>query len=178
MPIIEHPWRRVRNPTPIPNPAALAHLDNHDFAALVRSHLLPGQGDQAHHAWSELWQTLGNDQLSARTFDVLDDFLETTSGAIASGDLDAANRARANKFIRTCQDARTRLDKPGVSGALNWAGAAGRFGPAGQRVIAQLVEAIASHRLAVTTSGYAPTTADKTLWAALRRVDLDPEDRL
>ena len=178
--LIERPWGRVNDPTPIPAPIdadTFATMDELDFAVLIRDHLVPRQPNGAQRQqWNALWDLLGADEtLSERTFDVLDDFLDTTEAAIQADELDEAQTKRAAKFQHFCNDAWKRLqadDKP-----LGWAGrTASGFNPAARKVIAQLVDAIDEHRRELT-SGEARDDADNKLWKTLREVGLDPHQR-
>lgn len=181
MALIDRPWARVKNPVPIPDPCtadSLAALDDMTFAELVRSHLVPrGQSTPDRRAWEGLWSLLRSDQLADRTYDVLEDFLDTTEEAIGGGDLDSKEQARAEKFRMQCQHSWNRIDRDRTRDApLAWAGSAGQFPPAAQRVIAQLVGAIARHRATVLHREGKPSPADAELWDILRKLDLDPRD--
>lgn len=176
--VLEQPWKRVKEPMAIPNPLdvdALHQLSSTDFARLIRDHLVPREtGGPERERWERLWVLLARDEaLAERAFDVLDDFLDGAEDAMAGADLDEHARRRAAKFTLHCQNAweRLRIDD---GRPLGWAGrAALGFNPAGRRVIAQLVDAIADHRQA-TTQGRAPTREDERLWQVLTQIGLDP----
>lgn len=177
---IQEPWTRVRQPVDIPatyKAADLVDLSESDFAQLIRSHLVPrDQSPAGRRAWEQLWRTIAqHDQLSERTYDVIEDFLDATEMAIDTGNLDTAATQRAEKFRQQCDHAWNRLERD-HSGHLAWAGKAGDFQPSAQRVIATLVGAIARHRGSNRRSGARESAADQRLWAALRQVDLDPDD--
>lgn len=180
MPLIDQPWTRVRQPVPIPgelSAATLLALEDVDLAELVRSHLMPrDQSEAGRRAWDNLWAIIRRDDtLADRVYDVLDDFLDTTEEALSSGVIDDAGQARARKFLTQCQQAWARVDRGREQGSkhLAWAGRAGNFQPAAQRVIATLVGAIARHRAANDRTG---TPEDVELWETLAKVNLDPDD--
>lgn len=149
-----------------------------DFAELVRSHLMPrDQSAAGRRTWDQLWAVLSSEgDLSARTYDILEDFLDTTEDALAAGALDQADIDRAKKFQQQCQHGWQRIDRDRDPGRLAWAGSAGDFQPAAQRVIATLIGAIARHRATVQASPVGPSSSDEQLWAVMKRVSLDPDD--
>ena len=180
--LINQPWSRVRNAVPLPgdlgSAGPLLALDPEQFAALIRSHLIPREDQSGGRArWTRLWALLaGDEQLSERTFDVLEDFLDITEDDLASGGLDDAQTNRTRKFQARCVEAWKRLqqvdDRP-----LAWAGnAADGFNPPGRKVIARLVAAITRHRSVVTRSRRPISPEDQHLWAVLEAVQLDPRD--
>lgn len=177
--LIDTPWARVKDITPLPvtlTSAALMALDDLTFAEVLRDHLMPRQAGGPHReAWGKLWSVLGSDLVLAnRVFDVLEEFLEQTDLALEEGELDDAQRKRANKFQRLCNEAWNRLEAV-IDQPLGWAGrAAAGFNPPARKVIAQLVDAIATHRHTVTSEG-PPEAVDEALWAVLSTVHLDPD---
>lgn len=190
MPLIDQPWTRVRQPVPIPaelsqpgqgrpqaGAATLLALEDVELAELIRSHLMPrDQSDAGRRAWDNLWATIrSDDTLADEVYDVLEDFLDTTEEALSSGTLDDAGQSRARKFLTHCQQAWARVDRGREQGSkhLAWAGRAGNFQPAAQRVIATLVGAIARHRATHDGTG---SPADFELWETLAKVNLDPDD--
>lgn len=183
MALIDNPWARVRAPAPIPDNCtviALQQLSDIDFAELIRSHLVPrdAAGEGRQH-WDRLWLTLKTDDLAERTYDVLDDFLNTTEDALDSGNLDPAATKRAEKFRHQCEQAWQRMDDStkDATPPLAWAGSAGIFADRrAQMVIATLVGAIARHRRRMTLTPELIRPEDDTLWATLSRVNLDPRD--
>lgn len=180
--LIERPWARVKTPASIPDGdlrTELSRLDDVPFAEVIRSHLVPRGTEPAGRArWQQLWTEIDQDPaLAERTFDVLEQFLDASEAAAEDPHLDTAQRQRAQKFSRFCNDAWRRLqgsleeDEP-----LSWAGrAAVGFNRPARKVIDQLVQAIGEHRHAGRKGGSAPTAADRQLWTVLRRVGLDPE---
>jgi len=59
MQIVEQPWARVRERVPVPDRATrvqLEALDDLEFSELLRSHLLPPNGDR--DRWHALWAVL------------------------------------------------------------------------------------------------------------------------
>jgi hypothetical protein len=183
--LIDQPWTRVKTPPPIPSedelPSALTAMAKTDFAHLIRSHLLPRENEPGgRQRWLALWDAIGeHDQLTDRTFDALEDFLDATEEALERGDLDDAAAARAQKFRRACNDAWQRLQNTGDdTSPLGWAGrAAAGFNPVSRRVIARLVEAVDQHRQTVLATDARPSDEDRQLWAVLREVGLDPRRR-
>ena len=178
--VVQDPWRRVRQPMPIPDDcssATLTALDEDSFAELLRSNLVPrDQTPAGRRSWEELWRVLSvSDQLADRSFDVLEQFIDTTDEALGTDTLDDAGSQRAEKFRHQCDQAWNRLERD-RSGHLAWAGRAGDFQPAAQRVIATLVGAIARHRSTTMRSELQPSRADERLWEAMRQVALDPQD--
>ena len=183
MTLINQPWSRVRNPVPLPgdlgSAGPLLALDPEQFAELIRSHLTPRDEQPGERVgWTRLWALLaGDEQLSERTFDVLEDFLDTTEEDLASGALDDAQTSRARKFQGRCGEAWKRLQRVDDDRPLAWAGkAADGFNPPSRKVIARLVGAIARHRSVITRSRRPITPEDQHLWAVLEAVQLDPRD--
>jgi len=181
--LINTPWARVKQPTPIPvdlRGADLMELDDVEFAQLTRDQLMPHQPTgPEREAWGKLWTTFGNSEpeLAERVFDVLEEFLEQTEEALSSGQLDDTQSKRARKFARFCAEAWNRLEVT-VHQPLGWAGrAASGFNRESRIVIGQLVESIVTHReTRETTTQEGPiTAADEELWAVLRTLDLDPD---
>lgn len=179
--LVEQPWKRVRNPPPLDQPVRaqpLLAMDEQAFVELVRGHLMPREdrpGGRA--AWVQLWALLAaHDDLAQRTFDVLEDLLETTEADLARGGLDDAQSARARSFANRCDEAWKRLRRDDDQ-ALGWAGnAAEGFNPVSRKVIAILVAAIARHRTQVRHLRREATPAEEALWSSLRSVSLDPDD--
>lgn len=180
--LIERPWTRVKDPVPIPAgdlKAALATMDDLSLAELIRSHLVPRDTEPSGRTrWHQLWTEIDQDTaLADRTFDVLEQFLDASEAATADSELDTAQRQRAQKFHRFCNDAWHRLqgsldeDEP-----LSWAGrAAAGFNRPARKVIEQLVQAIDEHRSTARKLAAQPTAADRRLWQVLRQVGLDPD---
>jgi hypothetical protein len=179
MALIERPWTRVRQPVPIGAVTAtsLQETTAADFAQLIRSNLMPrDQEPGGRRAWEQLWALLrADDELAGRTYDVLEDFLDVTQDALDAGDLQTET-SRAEKFMGQCQQAWSRLERDEDGGHLAWAGSAGNFQPAAQRVIATLIGAIARHRTTLRRSPDEVSAADQELWAVMARVSLDPDD--
>lgn len=183
MPLIDQPWSRVRNPVPLPAAPdidELLSMDANHFAQLIRSHLMPReQAGSGRRSWDELWAALRSDgDLADRTYDVLEDFLDSTDQALEGGEFDDAEAARARKFKQQCEQAWKRIDRGREKDRpLAWAGRAGNFPPHAARVIATVVSAIARHRSATqAAANNAPRARDEELWAVLRRINLDPAD--
>lgn len=181
MPLVDSPWVRIKNPLPIPDPCRgedLAALDDVRFAELLRSQLVPrDQSPAGRKSWDQFWSLLREDpQLADRTYDVLDEFLDTTEDAINGGQLPPSERERAEKFRLQCQQSWNRIDRGRERTALAWAGAAGQFSPGARRVIATLIGAIARHRATVLHREGKPSPADAELWDTMRALDLDPRD--
>src|SRR6478609_3022561 len=101
--LIDRPWTRVRNPTPIPASYTaddLRAMPDLEFAELVRSHLVPRDVSRAGRAaWDKLWLTLRNDaDLADRTYNTLEEFLDATEDVLDLGELEDEQRKRAAKF--------------------------------------------------------------------------------
>ena len=177
--LLDRPWARVREPTPLPRPLTveqLRSLTEVDLARLLRDHLVPRAEDpDGRGGWERLWALLrAEDDLAERAFDVLEDLLEVTETALAGGGLREAEVRRARKTQRLCQEAWRRLEVDD-DGPLAWAGRAARgFNPPARRVLAQLVDAVDAHRREVRATG-PPGEVDERLWRVLGRVGLDPE---
>ena len=175
----QRPWARVRDPLPIPQPvtvAALAELDDEQFAQLLRSHLVPRDPSRAgKQTWASMWALMRtNLALGDRAIAVLEEFAEVTGRAQASGQLDEVGAARAKKFEHQVSMA---LDRVQVVGAMDWAGEKMvSHPPHSRKIIAELVAAIARHRSAVLAERGAPTAPDAELWDTLARLGLDPRD--
>jgi hypothetical protein len=177
--LLDTPWARVKHPTPLPadfSAADFMELSDVEFAQLLRDNLAPRQPIGAvREAWGKFWVTLGSSEpeLADRVFDVLEEFFEQTEEALGGGQLDDAQTKRARKFLRFCEEAWNRLEVI-VDQPLGWAGrAANGFNPKGRLVIAQLVDAITTHRDSVARVGDTES-ANEALWAVLRKVRLDP----
>lgn len=177
--LIDQPWTRVKDPVEIPaemSAESLAALTDHDLAHLLRSNLVPRQGDAGgRRRWDRLWQLLdGDEQLADRALDVLEEFMEACDQAEHGGELDAHAATRVAKFRRFCESAWNRLDSGSglpADAPLGWAGRRARaFNAHARQVLENLVTAIDTHRSAVTE----PSRADLELWGVLRRVGLDP----
>ena len=181
--LIEKPWARVKNPPQIPQEETLtgelAAMSDLQFAQLIQSHLVPRENEVGgRQRWVALWETIvGTEELAAWTFDVLEELLDTTESALASGSLDDAAAARARKFRRVCTESWKRVQNVADdSTPLGWAGrAASGFNPVSRRVIAVLVGAIDKHRQGVLGAELEPTDEDRRLWAVLGQVSLDPQ---
>jgi len=177
MPLIAEPWARIR--TRVPIPADLKALTDVEFAELLRSHLTPFDptkpADRA--VWTRFWDKLrGDEDLTERTYDTLEEFRDQAEDALDSGELDDVARKRASKFLSNCESGWQRIDREPPVLPLDWAGKAGNFTPHARRVIAQFVSAIAHHRSVVISSMEGPRPEDDELWRVLRRVNLDPRD--
>ena len=164
MPLIDSPWSRVRQPPPLPaNPTAqaLSPLDDLAFAELIQAHLMRN-----------------DEELTSRTYDVLEEFLETTEDALEGGALDEAGTKRAEKFTVHCEWGWNRIDRGrDRSGPLGWAGDRARSHPRHSRqVIASLIGAIARHRSSVLHELGKPSAADAELWDVMGHLQLDPRD--
>ncbi len=177
--LLDTPWARVKHPTPLPadfSAADFMELGDVEFAQLLRDNLAPRQPTGAvREAWGKFWVTLGSSEpeLADRVFDVLEEFFEQTEEALGGGQLDDAQTKRARKFLRFCEEAWNRLEVI-VDQPLGWAGrAANGFNPKGRLVIAELVDAITTHRDSVARVGHTES-ANEALWAVLRKVRLDP----
>jgi hypothetical protein len=178
MTLIPEPWARVRERVEmVLGTEELKALPELEFAQMVRQNLDPaGPSKEARWQWNQLWEALrGDEDLTDRAYGAIEEFLKATDRALASGELDEAQTKRAKKFKLQAESAWNRVDRPKREGALAWAGAAGDFAPNAQRVISILVGAVAKHRAAVSATDQ-PTGADLALWAALRKVGLDPAD--
>lgn len=180
MSLIDQPWSRISNPTPIPsdmNDEVIWMLDDLSFAELIRSQLVPQDQTLAgRNRWSNFWGILRFDSdLADRTYNVLEDFIDDTEASLQDGGLDDGAHKRARKFLLLCDSAWKRIDRGRDRGRqpLSWAGRAGAFEPKAQMVIATLVAAIARHRTAV---GNTAGDEDRQLWRALADVNLDPRD--
>ena len=183
MPLIDSPWSRVRQPPPLPaNPTAqaLSPLDDLAFAELIQAHLMPrDQEPQGRQRWERFWSVLRNDEeLTSRTYDVLEEFLETTEDALEGGALDEAGTKRAEKFTVHCEGGWNRIERGrDRSGPLGWAGDRARTHPRHSRqVIASLIGAIARHRSSVLHELGKPSAADAELWDVMGHLQLDPRD--
>lgn len=183
MALIDSPWSRVRTPPAIP-PGVTAHvlvaLDDLTFAELIQAHLVPRDHDGAgRRLWDRFWTVLReNDQLADRTYNVLDQFLDTTDEARGDGRLDEAGTKRAEKFSQQCEMSWKRIDRGrDRNGALGWAGdRAAAHPPQSRRVIASLIGAIARHRSEVLRDVGKPSAADAELWDVMGHLGLDPRD--
>jgi len=112
MQIVEQPWARVRERVPVPDRATrvqLEALDDLEFSELLRSHLLPPNGDR--DRWHALWAVLSDHpDLAHRTLQVLGQFLSVTEELLGQFGLDPAVKRRARRFATHCRDARNRLE--------------------------------------------------------------------
>lgn len=171
----ERPWARVKNPPTLParredTETLLRQASDHDFAELIRAHLLPGRDNR--QAWNQLWLALDSDEFADRLFDLLETWLDMVDQAPDAEDATQANRRE--KFRQRVDDAWGRLTAADDGQPLGWAGRAGRgFNPPARRVIETLVTAIDQHRQDTLASS-APSDQDSRLWQTLQQVDLDP----
>jgi hypothetical protein len=176
--VLESPWARVKNPTPIPTPLQpeeISQLADDQLQLLVRDNLLPRESDVDGRArWVALWALLADDpDLTELAFDVLEDLMDVTEDAIEDRGLDEAAAKRARKFLRSCEEAWARLQVD-EQRPLGWAGRrAMAWDPLSRRVLEQLVLAIAEHRHQLTDLGDLHPV-DEQLWAVLEDVGLDP----
>lgn len=170
---LQEPWRRVKNPSGLPDFTSagdLRALDDDTLARALRDHLLPLSEDPKYTAhWRNFWNVIAfDDPLAERAEDILENFAATAKQALAAGTLDQAQVRRAEKFIDKSVMALDRLDRA-EDEPLSWAGArAAQFNPRSRAVIDQLVTAIAEHRR---------TGDNETLWQVLGQVGLDPDKK-
>lgn len=149
------PWARVKDPWLLPesvDPVAvqryLADVDDNALGRLVRDHLLPPADQSLRPRWRALWSALTLDpDLRGRADRLLNTFLDQAESALDRGDADPAATKRIEVFCTRCEDA---LDRIGHGGddtrPMAWAGAAAaQHNPRSQRVIDELVTAIARH---------------------------------
>mgnify|MGYP001160456565 FL=1 len=183
MALIDSPWSRLRKPPTIPTgftAQALNDLDDLAFAELIQAQLVPRDQDvQGRRLWDRLWKVLReDDQLADRTYNVLEQFLDTTEDALEDGGLDEAGTKRAEKFKQQCEMSWKRIDRGrDRDGALGWAGEhATAHPPQSRRVIAALIGAIARHRAEVLREFGKPNAADAELWDVMAHLGLDPRD--
>ncbi|GAB4590000.1 hypothetical protein [Nocardia sp. IFM 10818] len=175
--MLSEPWKRVKNPSPLPvfaGAADLRALDDNSLAEALRDHMLPASEDNAYkRRWQEFWRLLGFDvELADRSGAILRDFLDQADAALESGDLDDAQTKRANRFQERCRNSLDRIGRA-EEDPLGWLGArAAMFNVRARAVIAALVDAIDEHREETTD----PTPADEKLWAQLGELKLDPND--
>lgn len=181
MTLIPTPWSRVRTPPPLPRSANaddLNDLDDYSFAELIQAYLVPrDQEKPARRQWDQLWTVLReNDDLADRTYNVLEQFLDTTEVAIENNELDDVALKRARKFIQQCEMSWKRIDRGrDRSGPLGWAGEKATAHPAhSRRVIASLIAAVARHRSEVLREYGKPRAADAELWDVMADLELDP----
>lgn len=156
------PWDRVVQPPSIPEPCTgvvLRLLPDEAFAQLMRSHLVP---KDARDQFQRLWIVVAfNDDLTERTFDLLEGWLETTDQHL----LTDPEPDRAKKFHLFCDGAWNRLTKIREFDIRQERGQ-----PAPHTAAGQFALAIHTHHLAC--SGDA-TAVDHALWTTLR----DARDR-
>lgn len=162
--MLDQPWARVKNPTPIPagvDAVMLEELDDIAFAELLRDNLLP-RTPAERGAWERLWDVLyADDDLAERAFDTLEVFLDQINALKADPAADEISLKRAKKFEQHVESAWARLQS---SEKL----------PTAVKV-RRLVFAITKHR-ALTRQHGETTERDEELWRALERLGLDPDD--
>lgn len=163
--MLEQPWARVKNPTPIPaavDAARLHELDDIAFAELLRDNLLP-RTPAVRGEWQRLWDVLfDDDDLANRAFDVLESFLGQITALRSSPDIDEVALKRSKKFELHVEAAWSRLQNTDRLPAPT--------------VVRRLVFAITKHR-ALTRQHDEVTDHDEELWRTLSRLGLDPEQR-
>lgn len=180
------PWARVKTPVVLPeniNRLYLEALSDDEFAELLRSNLVPhGQSREDRARWEMLWSELrATDSLAEHSYDVLEEFLDTSEPDLQDESLTPEQKKRVAKFVRLCTDSWTRLDR-GRSrnrgpAPLEWAGESAQRHPVQlKHDLARLVGAIARHRGEVLRGGRGPSRADADLWDTLRAIGLDPRD--
>lgn len=164
------PWAPVHQAFPIPGTVtAVRRLPDDEFTELVATNLVTRQDVPG---WNRLWAQLSaDDDLRERAYNVLEDLLDRTGAAIESRTLDDKDFSRAKKFRTQLNQSWDRLDREPNDQPLAWAGPAAKgLNPASRKVIAQLVDAIDTHR----ANNESPTNADVALYAVLGRLGLDP----
>lgn len=165
--MLNAPWARVKNPTPIPegvDVVMLEEMDDKAFAELLRDNLLP-RTPETRASWERLWDVLyDDDDLADRAGEVLDDFSDATENFLREDpgpDPTAAKRAR--KFLLLIEDAGARLslDRAALPSHV---------------AVRRLVYAITRHR-ALTRQRGEVTDLDEQLWRTLSRLGLDPTEQ-
>lgn len=166
MRVLEQPWARVKNPTPIPDNVDVVMLEamgDEEFAVLLRDNLIP-RTPEIRAAWDRLWDVLyDDDDLADRACDVLDDFADAARAFLQQGP-DEAPMARAKKFLVNVEFSLSRL------------AVEDRVKLPTQVALRRLVYAITRHRALIKERGE-PTEIDEQLWRALSRVGLDPAEQ-
>ncbi|MCT1516524.1 hypothetical protein [Dietzia cercidiphylli] len=166
MPVLPDPWSRVKTPIPLPrlDYPTLKALDEHQFATLLRDHLIPRAGINP-GAFRQLWALLGSAAgLADRTADQLEEFLDQAE-SLDTDHLDDTTARRVDKFTRQVEQAYDRLERRETA-PLAWAGPiATRYNDTARATIDALVTAIHHHR----THG-----DDARLYAVLEELGLDP----
>lgn len=162
--VLDRPWARIADPTPIPadvDAEVLGELGDQEFAELLRDNLLPREPAVSRSDWEQLWQVLlGDDDLADRAFDLLEEFLEAVADVKAAAETDPLELKRATKFEINVQAAWARLERTEM--------------PSYEK-IRRLVFAITRHRAKTRARGYEPTKADLELWSVLGRLGMDPD---
>lgn len=160
--MLDRPWARVKNPTPIPEDVGagvLSGLGEQEFAELIRDNLVPRMPAVPRARWEQLWKVLlEDDVLADRAFDVLEEFLDAIEAfKAAEEEPEETERKRISKFETQVQGAWSRLERTELPAAAK---------------IRTLSEAILTHR--EQTLGHSkPTKADRELWRMLGRIGLD-----
>lgn len=162
MGVLEKPWARIDDPTPIPEylEEAVDELDDVAFAELVRDNLIPRTPTVRKADWEWMWTILSSDDVADRTYDVLDGFLDAIEKVRAGGEAGEAELKRVTKFETNVKSAWARMERELPEAAK----------------VHQLVFAVTKHR-ALTRQNGEPTQEDQDLWRVLRRLHLDPEVR-
>lgn len=163
------PWKRIKDPTPIPTPLSVETYDqltDTELAQVIRTHLLPGPHTPKAQ-WEDLWHHLGTRHYD-RTADILEDFLDQARQGTPA---DSTEEKRIRRFTEHLDQALNRIGpRP-----LAWAPQRARRYNAGARTdIESLVMAIARHRQALIDADLELTQHDKNLWAVLEYLGLDP----
>lgn len=171
-PVINEPWTRPA-PVPIPKGALapqLEALDDDAYELFLRAQLQPAD-TKSRSRWNILWTEIAErpalNQRTRRTLErwktLCEVAMDTTTGD-HKADLDTHYAAR--KFITTCDQALSRLDRP-----LAWLGKrAWQFNVDTRPIVDDLIQTIARHRASTPN----PNPADLELWEVLTRHQLDP----
>lgn len=162
--VLERPWARIADPTPIPEDVdaeLLDEMDDQAFAELLRDNLLPRVAEVRRVDWEQLWQVLReDDDLAERAFDVLEDFLDAIEDRKRSGQADEAELKRVRKFESAVKSGWGRLERTETVTA--------------EMRVRRLIGAITRHREKTLAKGWEPTSADRDLWKMLGRLGVDP----
>lgn len=163
--MLERPWARIPDPTPIPEDVdaeLLDEMDDQAFAELLRDNLLPRVTEVQRRDWERLWEVLREDEdLTERAFDVLEDFLDALQDLRHSGRADEAELKRGRKFESAVKSGWGRLERTEAMTA--------------EKRVRRLIGAITRHREKTLGQGWEPTSADRDLWKMLGRLGVDPE---
>ncbi|GGO98009.1 helix-turn-helix domain-containing protein [Wenjunlia tyrosinilytica] len=161
---------------------SLLAMDDKDFSQLVRDNLLPREEEgPQRRAWDVLWHTLNvHNDLSERTFDLLEEHLEEVEDALEQESLEERELKRLKKLKLNLDMAWDRLERTERERREVYQGhdreavreRMREFNAPARRVVAALVRAIGDHERATAEQAAAVRPQDSNLWDVVDELNL------